>query len=225
MFKSSEICSFGSTIKNLGSYHFGAYIGWWNFLMGVLTMNGTDLFGHFNLELDEINPRTFLDTFRNLFKHFLSRGGQRERERPCIKCSCRDYKAQKLPPKCDILTGMWLLADKNWHVSELFRDLIQEELSRQPLIRQTSKELTLIGQYICIKVETMLSILWKVKWDGFRHEVRVTSDTCPMSCQGQVEALDAGNMSFDEILWVLSPRKSSRRSWRQLFGFFLNNVN
>ena len=66
MFKSSEICSFGSTIKNLGSYHFGAYIGWWNFLMGVLTMNGTDLFGHFNLELDEINPRTFLDTFRNL---------------------------------------------------------------------------------------------------------------------------------------------------------------
>ena len=78
MFKPSEICSFGSTIKNLGSYHFGAYIGWWNFLMGVLTMNGTDLFGHFNLELDEINPRTFLDTFRNLFKHFLSRGGQRE---------------------------------------------------------------------------------------------------------------------------------------------------
>ena len=79
--------------------------------MGVLTMNGTDLFGHFNLELDEINPRTFLDTFRNLFKHFLSRGGQRAS--PCIKCGCRDYKAQKLPPKCDILTGMWLLADKN----------------------------------------------------------------------------------------------------------------
>ena len=124
MFKSSEICSFGSTIKNLGSYHFGAYIGWWNFLMGVLTMNGTDLFGHFNLELDEINPRTFLDTFRNLFKHFLSRGGQRER--PCIKCEVVDYKAQKLPPKCDILTGMWLLADKNRHVSGLFRDSIKK---------------------------------------------------------------------------------------------------
>ena len=78
MFKSSKICSFGSTINNLGSYHFGAYIGWWNFLMGVLTMNGTDLFGHFNLELDEINPWTFLDTFRNLI--FLSASYQAARQ-------------------------------------------------------------------------------------------------------------------------------------------------
>ena len=95
MFKSSKICSFGSTINNLRSYHLGAYIGWWNFLMGVLTMNGTDLFGHFNLELDEINPRTFLDTFRNLLKHFLSNG---QGPSLCIKCGLRIIKLKSCHP-------------------------------------------------------------------------------------------------------------------------------
>ena len=42
--------------------------------MGILTMNGTDLFGHFNLELEDINPGTFLDTLRNLFMPFLPNG-------------------------------------------------------------------------------------------------------------------------------------------------------
>ena len=146
------------------------------FLNGGLDNEWTDLFGHFNLELDEINPWTFLDTFRNLI--FLSTFYQAARQ-SLHKMWLWIYKAQKLPPRCDILTGMWLLADKNWHASELYFGAIQKGLGNRWLLQH-------LGICFCIGYYNFYFSRRKAKWDQFGHDVRLACDTCQLSSHVKV---------------------------------------
>ena len=156
------------------------------FLNGGLDNEWTDLFGHFNLELDEINPWTFLDTFRNLI--FLSTFYQAARQ-SLHKMWLWIYKAQKLPPRCDILTGMWLLADKNWHASELYFGAIQRKgLGNLWLLQHPS-----ICFFYHFKKKGKMRSIWTRCQGGMWHVPALMS----RSDWGH----DAGNMSFDEILW------------------------